>query len=185
MGGGNSKSKTKSIAQRLAPKNPDWIYSDGIKIEEKNVEQYKDHGSTCRAICKIPVQSIRVKILPSQSYFFVGLVDTDSINPHMIGANGIKNLQGVYGLGLSENEVVMNGQPTRYKRPPISNGDIVAFKYEKDRIFFKIGTEWDLLYVVGEGKQFTLCTEMCHLYSRLTIIEQMTMEEYKAQNPPQ
>ena len=182
---GNKNTKTKKISQPLAPKNPDWIYSSSIKIEQKNIEQFKEHGTTSSAICKIPVQSVRVKILPTQAYFFVGLIDQDVINSIQLTTQGIKNLTGVYGLGMNENEVVMSGVATRYKRPPLNNGDMVSFKYEKDRIFFKITDEWDLLYVVGENKHFCLCVEMCHLNSRLNIIEQLTMADYEAQQKAQ
>ena len=183
MGGKNGK--VQKLAQSIVARNPDWIYSSSIKIDEKDVEQKNDHGTTSSAIWKIPVQSVRVKLLPSQSYFFVGLIDQNVINSVQITTQGIKNYEGVYGLGLNENEVVMNGKPTRYKRPALNNGDIISFKYEKDRIFFKIRDEWDLLYVVGEGKRYCLCTEMCHLYSRLNIIEYVTMEQYEQQQAAQ
>ena len=168
MGSKNSKKLQQIIPQR----NPDWNYTHGIKVEEGNIEQYKDHGTTNAAIGKIPVTSLRVKILPAQSFFFIGLMEKSAADQTKITESGVKGLNGVYGLGLGENEVVMNGVPTRYKRQALNSGDIISFKYEKDRIFFKIVNDWDLLYVVGEGKQFVFCCEMCHLNSRCVILEQ-------------
>ncbi|BFU22130.1 hypothetical protein EHI8A_188970 [Entamoeba histolytica HM-1:IMSS-B] len=175
MGCGGSKPKL-NLPDLSLQRNPDWKYNSSIKVEGNVIQQFKDHGCTSCCIGKVPITQIKVKILPSQEYCFVGLMEKTAADQASATSNGIVNLKGVYGCGMSENDVVMNGQVTHYKRPALQSGDFVEFKYTKDRIFFKIAKDWDLLYVVGEGKEFVFVCEICHLYSRVEIIESTKLE---------
>ncbi|KAL7721135.1 FHA domain-containing protein [Entamoeba marina] len=136
------------------------------------IEQFNDHGMTTYCVGRKAISHVKVRILPSNQYCFTGLMDQSYVSDNMTTtSNGLFTNTGVYGCSMQENNVVMNGNITHYKRPPISIGDVVEYKYEKDRIFFKIGGTWDLLYVVGEEKKFVFICQLSHLYSRCELLQ--------------
>ncbi|ELP92574.1 hypothetical protein EIN_073970 [Entamoeba invadens IP1] len=179
MGCGGSNAK---VIDKLIPTNPDWKFSDSIKVEDNRIVQYKDHGSLSSCVGKNVITSISVKMMPSQSYLFVGLMELNASKSYTINSDGVMKNAGVYGLGMKQDEVIMNGVTTHYKRPTINNNETIELKYQNDRIMFKIKNEWDLLYVVGEGKQFVFVCEMCHLHSRVEILD--TNKELLTGTPP-
>ena len=170
MGCGSSKPK-QAEAPKVVNEDASWKFSPSIKVEDKNIEQCRDNGTTACCIGKVPVTSIKVKLLPTQQFLFTGLMDMAIATTTPCTTAGIKGHEGVFGCPMQENTVVMNGSPTHYKRSALRNCDVVEYKYENDRIFFKIGTEWDLLYVVGTDKKFVFVCEMCHMHSRCEILE--------------